>query len=235
MRPAPTVSKSRSGGALGRSPSTSRNDADEDDRYDREVDEEHPPPAHLGGEHAAEDHSGSARHGAHAAPGAERFDPVAAGVKGRRQDGKRRGRHHRRADPLNQPAPISTPSLPARPHTSDEIPNSDVPATSRRRRPSRSASAAAEQQEPAVGEQVRARDPLQALDREVQMSRICGSATFTMDASRRSMNATAHSRARVSLPRRVPRKDGGADVADRVSTGEDRPKLLAEPMAPNAT
>jgi hypothetical protein len=29
---------------------------------------------------------------------------------------------------------------------------------------------AAEQQEPAVGEQVRARDPLQALDREVQIS-----------------------------------------------------------------
>ena len=30
--------------------------------------------------------------------------------------------------------------------------------------------AAAEQQEPTVGEQVRARDPLQVLDREVQMS-----------------------------------------------------------------
>jgi hypothetical protein len=31
-----------------------------DDRYDREVDKEHPSPTHLGGEHAAEEHSGSA-------------------------------------------------------------------------------------------------------------------------------------------------------------------------------
>jgi hypothetical protein len=39
------------------------------------------------------------------------------------------------------------------------------------------------------------------------------------------MNATAHIKARVSLPRRVSRKEGGADVADRVSTGEDPPSF----------
>jgi hypothetical protein len=46
----------------------------EDDRYHRQVDKEHPPPAHLGREHAAEEHSGSARYGAHTTPGAKRLD-----------------------------------------------------------------------------------------------------------------------------------------------------------------
>jgi hypothetical protein len=47
--------------------------------------------------------------------------------------------------------------------------------------------------------------------------RITGNATFTMDPSRRSMNATAHVKARVSLPRRVSRKDGGDDAVDIAS------------------
>src|SRR6185437_6560034 len=63
--------------------------------------------------------------------------------------------------------------------------------------------------------------------------RITGNATFTMVPSRRSMNATAHIKARVSLPRGVSRKEGGADAADRVPTGEDRPNLSAGLMAPN--
>jgi hypothetical protein len=37
------------------------------------------------------------------------------------------------------------------------------------------------------------------------------------------MNPTAHSRTRVSLPRRVPRKDGGADVAGIAAMGERPP------------
>src|SRR6266542_3817634 len=37
---------------------------------------------------------------------------------------------------------------------------------------------------------------------------MCGSARLTIDASMKSRNATAHSSANVSLPRRVARKDG---------------------------
>ena len=62
--------------------------------------------------------------------------------------------------------------------------------------------AAAEQQEAAVGEEVGAEHPLQALLGEAQSSRIEGSATFTIDESTMSMNWTAKSSGSVSLPRR---------------------------------
>ncbi len=141
-----------------------------DDRYDREVDEENPPPARLGREHAAEDHSGGARQGANTTPGAKRFDPIAAGVKGRRQDGKRRGRHHRRANTLNQPTPDQHPFASGQTAHERRDPEQRRPRDKQAPPAEQISRAAAEQQEPAVGEQVRARDPLQALDREAQMS-----------------------------------------------------------------
>jgi hypothetical protein len=48
-----------------------------------------------------------------------------------------------------------------------------------------------------------------------------GSATLTIDVSRKSRNATAQRKARTSLPRRVARKDdvanGGAVMTDPLS------------------
>ena len=141
----------------------------EDGGDDRQVDEEHPPPAHLGGEHAAEERSGRARHAGHAAPGADRFDPVAAGVEGRRQNGQRCGRHHRRADPLDQPAPDQHPFGSCQAAHERRDPEQRRPGHEQAPPAEQVGQAAAEQQEPAVGEQVGARDPLQVLDRGVQV------------------------------------------------------------------
>ena len=90
-------------------------------------------------------------------------------MKGRRQDGQRRGRHHRRAQALSQPAPDQHP------FATGEAAHERCDAKQRRpgneqTPPAKQVSGAAtEQQEPAIGEQVRTRDPLQILDREVQM------------------------------------------------------------------
>jgi hypothetical protein len=91
-------------------------------------------------------------------------------VKGRRQDGKRRGRHHRRAGPLSQPAPDQRPFASGQTAHERRDPEQRRPGNEQAPPAEQISQAAAEQQEPAVGEQVRARDPLQALDREAQIS-----------------------------------------------------------------
>ena len=90
-------------------------------------------------------------------------------MKGRRQDGQARGRHHRRASTLNEPSPHQNP------FASSKTAHERRDPKHRRARDEQAPPAeqisrtAAEQQEPAIGEQIGARDPLQALFGDVQM------------------------------------------------------------------
>ena len=89
--------------------------------------------------------------------------------------------------PCARRAPTSTPALPANPPISEDSANSAVPATQDAAAAEQVAGPAAEQHETAVGEQVAAEHPLQALHGEVQVARgSSGSAMLTIDASMKS-------------------------------------------------
>ena len=62
-------------------------------------------------------------------------------------------------------APTSSPWLSANLQASEEAANSAVPAISRRRRPQQVPGPTAQQQEPAIGDQIAADHPLQVLQR----------------------------------------------------------------------
>ena len=72
--------------------------------------------------------------------------------------------------PWARRAPIRTPELPARPPASDETAKSDGAGDEDAAATEQVGGPTAEQHEPAVGEQVGARHPLQALDREMQVT-----------------------------------------------------------------
>ena len=81
--------------------------------------------------------------------------------------------------------------------------------------------AAAEQHEPAVGEQVAAQHPLQVLHREVQV----GADRGQRDVDDRRVDEVeerdAQSSSSVSLPRRVDRKDGRPGLASSAEMSSD--------------
>ena len=91
-------------------------------------------------------------------------------MKGRRQDGKRGGCHHRRANPLSQPSPDQYPFASSQTAHERRDPKQQRPPNKQASPAEQISRVPAEQQEPTIGEQVRACDPLQALDREVQIS-----------------------------------------------------------------
>jgi len=114
-------------------------DADEHDRRDRWVDEEHPPPARSVGEEATKQHAGRGGKPADATPDAECFVPVSGFGEGGGQDRQRCREHECRAQALREPRRDQRPSLCARPPASDDTPISTVPIATIRFRPSRSA------------------------------------------------------------------------------------------------
>ena len=91
-------------------------------------------------------------------------------LEGRGQERQRGRQHHRRADALREAGADQHARAAGEAADQRESPNSAVPATRTRRRPNRSAGAAAEQHEAAVGEQVAAEHPLQALQREAEVA-----------------------------------------------------------------
>jgi hypothetical protein len=144
---------------------------------------------------------------------AERFDTVAAGVEGRRQDGERHGRHHRRADALGQPATDRRPFASSQAARERRDPEQRRPRDEQAPPAEQVSRAAPEQQEPAVGEQVRARDPLQVLDREVQVRLDLRERDIHDGPVEKVDEPDRAQQGKPRLLRRVLRKDGGADVA----------------------
>src|SRR5262249_59493120 len=80
------------------------------------------------------------------------------------------------------------------------------------RAPEQAREPAAEQHDPAIRQQVRRGHPLQALHREAQGGQDVGSATFVIDASTKSRNATAQSSARIRRPCQLCSAGGGDAV-----------------------
>ena len=129
-------------------------------RPDRHVDEEDPLPVELVGEDAAEQHARRAAEPATAPQTPRAMLRSRALGEGRRQDRERGRRDDRRAEALDRPAAMSDASDDARPADQRGRPRRATrPAMNSRRRPSRSASAAAEQQEAAEGQRVGADRP----------------------------------------------------------------------------
>jgi len=127
-----------------------------------------PAPARPFGQHAAQE---DARGGAQAAdrtPDAERGVAVPALAEGRREDRERRRRHQRRTEALRKPGADQQPLALRRAggertdREEREARCEHAPAAEQVRQ------SPAQQQEAAVGQQVAARHPLQALLREVQ-------------------------------------------------------------------
>ena len=117
---------------------------------DRHVDEQHPLPAGPLGQHAAEQHAGGAARAGDGAPDAERLVALGALGEGGRDDRQRGGGDERGAEALHG-ARGDQPDLALGEAAGErgEPRRGTRPAMKMRRRPSRSASAAAEQQEAA--------------------------------------------------------------------------------------
>ena len=144
--------------------------ADEDQRADRQVDEQHPPPSRSLGQHAAEEHPGRRGQAGDRAPDSERPVTVVAGVEASGQDGQPGRRHQCRAGALPEPgadqhARAHGQAAGQRAGGEQRGPRHEHPPPSEQ-----VAGAAAEQQQPAVGDQVARQHPLQALRREAQVA-----------------------------------------------------------------
>jgi hypothetical protein len=77
--------------------------AEQDQRADGQVDEQHPAPSRALGQHTAEEHPGRRGQAGDRAPDAERLVAVVAGVEAGGQDRQPGRGHQRRAGPLRQP------------------------------------------------------------------------------------------------------------------------------------
>ena len=158
---------------------------------------------------------------ADAAPDAERVAPGPAVVKRRGRIDSAAGKHHRGAEALGKAGTDQQPGSRASPPASEATPKRTVPATSTADgRAGRRA--AAEQHESAVGEQIAAQDPLQVLRREMQVAGGSSEARHSRSTRRRNPEKQSRSsKPRVSLPRRVARKDdvasGGAAMSGMTS------------------
>ena len=144
--------------------------AGEDQRADRQVDEQHPPPPGALGQHAAEEHPGRRGQAGDRAPDAGRPVPVVAGVEARGQDRQPGRRHQRRAGAL--PEPGAGQHARARGQAAGQRAGGEQRGPGREHPPpsEQVAGAAAEQQQPAVGDQVARQHPLQSLRREAQIA-----------------------------------------------------------------
>ena len=164
---APGVSNSASRPRARAAGEQAQRGADRQDAH-RDVDVEHPPPSRSLGQDAAEEHAGRGGETADRTPDAERRVAIGALVERRRQDRQRGRRHHRRADPLEQASGDEHPlaARQARRERAraehDQAGEEDPPS------PEQVGESAAEQQQPPVGQQIAARDPLQVLLREVK-------------------------------------------------------------------
>ena len=144
--------------------------AEEDQRADRQVDEQHPPPSRSLGQHAAEEHPGRRGQAGDRAPDAERPVAVVAGVEAGGQDRQPGRRHHRRAGALPEPgadqhARAGGQAAGQRAGGEQRGARHEHPPP-----PEQVPGAAAEQQQPAVGDQVARQHPLQVLRREAQVA-----------------------------------------------------------------
>jgi hypothetical protein len=112
----------------------------------------------------------SRRERAHAAPDSERRVALRALLERRRQDRQRGRKHHRGADALGE-AGADQHAL-ALGESADQRRNADQhgPGDEDAAAPEQVGGPAAEQHEAAVGEEIGAGDPLQALDREAQVA-----------------------------------------------------------------
>ena len=106
----------------------------------RHIDEEHPAPIEIFGEHAAEDEAEGGTAGGNRRPDAE--GPVAflAFGKDDREDRQRRRRHHRTASALHGARGDEQAKVIGKPADNEAMPNRISPAMKMVRRPIRSAS-----------------------------------------------------------------------------------------------
>ncbi len=138
-------------------------DRAEQEHGDRGVDEQHPAPARSLGQHAAEKHPGGRGEPGHATPDAERRVPIGTLPEAGRQQRQRGREHHRGAQALreagaDQHAGVPGESAGERRECEQRCPGDEDAAAAEQ-----VAGAAAEEHESAIGEQVAAEHPLQAL------------------------------------------------------------------------
>ena len=196
--------------------------ADEDAHATRQVDEEHPPPARPFGSTPPRNTPAAEARPAIApqAPSALVRSVPSLNVVVRIDSAA--GSIIAAPSPCTSRAPTSIPSsVPAKPAPSDESAKSDGAGDQHAPATEQVGGAAAEQHEPAVGEQVAAEHPLQVLDREVQV----GADRRQRDVDDRRVDEVEERRPRtatasVSLPRRVARKDGAAGAVGSWETSD---------------
>jgi hypothetical protein len=155
-----------------RAPPVARDDPErrrQQQHADRRVHEQHPAPSRPVGQQTAEQDSGRRSQPADTAPDAQRTVPVGPVAERRRQEGEGGRQHHRRTKALREPGTDEHPRLGGQP------PGERGQAEDRRTRDEDATAAQqvagppAQQHEAAVGEQVAAEHPLQALHREAQV------------------------------------------------------------------
>ena len=134
-----------------------------------QVDEEDPAPARASRDHAAEEDPGRRPHPCHRPPGPERLVALGPGAERGRQDRQRGGNHHRGAGSLNEAGADQHAFAGGDPADQGGDPEERGPAHQDAAASEEIRHPAAEQHEPAVGEQVRAEHPLQALHGEPQV------------------------------------------------------------------
>jgi predicted nucleic acid-binding Zn-ribbon protein len=114
--------------------------------------------------------SARSRRAGHGPPRSESLQPVSSPVEAGGEDRQGRWRHHRRADALSEAGSDQQACARCQPcgqggQREDRGAGEEDPAASEQVR-----HAAAEQEEPAIGQQVATEDPLKVLDGEVQVA-----------------------------------------------------------------
>jgi hypothetical protein len=114
--------------------------------------------------------------------------------------------------PCARRAPMNTPASPANPPTSEDSPTTIVPASRTLRRPSRSASRPPSSMNPPYVSRYAEGTHCRLCTEKRREVRMRGSATFVIDASTKSRNATAQRSARIRRPCQLCSASGGETV-----------------------
>ena len=196
---------------------------DEEDDADGHVDEEDPPPGQELGEDPAEERAGGTASGGHRGPDPEGLGPRPLIGEGHGQDGQGGRGEDRRADPLQRPGrdeggrvageppEQAGPGEEHQPDEEDPAPSEDV------------GQAAPEQQESAEGERVGGDHPLEVRLAESQVLLDRGSATFTIEMSRTTMNWARQTTMRTMVSARLRWTPDGAAAGGAPDVGGSTP------------